>query len=74
VKQKVLILSTTPFYGGGEQFIVRLISGLHQRIDFAVIGCSQKLHEALKPYLRPSYNIFIKKKQAKNRIISVDSI
>lgn len=74
MKQKVLILSTTPFYGGGEQFIVRLISGLHQRIDFAVIGCSQKLHEALKPYLHPSYNIFIKKKPAINRILSVASL
>lgn len=47
LKSPITIISMTPFYGGGEEYIVRLLNSLQHEFDFRLICCSKLLKEKL---------------------------
>lgn len=48
LKGALTVVSMTTFYGGGEEYLVRLINCLQQELDIHLVCCSKLLQEKLK--------------------------
>jgi len=65
---KGLIISLTPFFGGGENYVVKLIKLLNDNFEFEVVCACKTLYVKLED-LRLTKNYFINESKSLNRLI-----